>query len=49
MAETKTTKTKKQRKPLSPKTKLIIVIAFCLLISEILRMSPFLKKYLFGR
>ena len=27
----------------------IIVIAFCLLISEILRMSPFLKKYLFGR
>lgn len=27
----------------------LIVIAFCLLISEILRMSPFLKKYLFGR
>ena len=27
----------------------IIIIAFCLLISEILRMSPFLKKYLFGR
>jgi fucose 4-O-acetylase-like acetyltransferase len=27
----------------------LVIIAFCLLISEILRMSPFLKKYLFGR
>lgn len=27
----------------------IIVIGFCLLVSNVLRMSPFLKKYLFGR
>lgn len=27
----------------------IIVIGFCLLVSNILRMSPFFKKYLFGR
>lgn len=27
----------------------LVVIAFCLLISNILRVSPFLKEYLFGR
>lgn len=27
----------------------LLVVAFCLLISNILRISPFLKKYLFGR
>ena len=27
----------------------LIIIAFCILVSNTLRMSPFLKKYLFGR
>lgn len=27
----------------------LLVVAFCLLVSNILRVSPFLKKYLFGR
>ena len=27
----------------------LVVIGFCLLISNVLRLSPILKKYLFGR